>query len=516
MSKKPTVPPTIPSIKELLAPGSPIAIAAWARYKDLKKAEYEAKKAEYDAKHDETKPAPSIDDFGIEDARVRRLFDKHGLNKPITSFIDALPTHQEKQADDTMKDVLSEADEKRKEAIQRERIRIGNAVSPYLASFCEEIVNDLVHAAIQAALYHEDKNIVVAHLFSDSGAFIQDAPFKNLFMSLPSFIAAQRKCEKLQMMMRAAKCTNSHLKRLTRFVKPAGKTALDEMREKITEFTDEIEGKKDKPAPKKRTPRAPAAAAVATADSVAEVKKEEAEPADDDFGEVVVAKPVKKPKKVAVAAAGTSADAEKKDARFTFYIYKILRVIRGSDKKFEEVRFSKSFVPLIDDILFEFVQLVAMRSYIHILTTGAETISEHIIRAVILAMMATPAALCEHKLAEPEMRHVESVSMKKITKEGGIVEKVKQTEEKDILVSEVKLPAFIVAIDTLYPLDEARPKKETAATAASATATTAAAPAAAKVAEPKKVAEPATVPKPAGEIKKVVKSKKALPVAPKP
>jgi hypothetical protein len=128
------------------------------------------------------------------------------------------------------------------------------------------------------------------------------------------------------------------------------------------------------------------------------------------------------------AAAAPTGDAEpKKDARFSFYIKKMLKIIRDADKRYEGLRFSQELVPFIDTILNEFIQLVANRAIIHITTTSAQTVSTAVIRSIITGMMATPGALLER-----------AITLDKAA---------------DGYVARIDTPSFIKHIDSLYPLE---------------------------------------------------------------
>lgn len=383
----------IRDIAETLARPAPSEVAKWPTFKEIR---LTAKKTEKD------------DDCGIEDARVRRHLDKLGLNGAVAAYVSALKStaapdgaaKSEKDADIDADSAMSEEDCAKRAAVLDKRIRIGYSVPAYLRGYCEEIVNDLAHVGIAAALAANRKIVLDSHIFEENGFFLKNAQFAPLFRNLPSFIAASEKWCTYAKNMHAAETASTYLAEFSRYISDTGTDKFKAIRKNIDEFINESTCDEDEP-------------------------------------------------------------EEKEDARFEFYIKRMLRTIRLSDERFAALRFSKRINPLIDNILAEFIQLVAMRAIVHIQATGAETVSEAIIRAVILGMMATPSALDERVITHVAMEHIMAIP----SADGGI-----KRAERDEMVAQIAVPKFIRFIDELYPLGTH--KTEKAATKGAKPATT--------------------------------------------
>lgn len=394
---------------------TPAAVPAWKSFKEIKVAALTASIIAADAQAKEAKKellgkrnahdvavemveaensGKSLEQFedfplfgyGIEDARVRRNLDKFGLNSAITAYIKTI---RAKYPED-VKPTYTEEEKAQREAAMDNRARIGSLVSEYLRCFCEEIVNDVAHVAIEAALRAKRKIVLISHIFDANGFYLKSAPFKNLFVDLPAFVDAQMKFADKDNRALVAKTVLSYLGEFARNL--TSREKYDLVRENIEQYIksdkEEEAGVESAPVP------APAASSSAA-------------PAPAPAGEAAQTK-------------------KKKDARFSFYIKKMLSVIRDSDPRYENIRFNHDLTPFIDTILNEFIQIVAMRAIVHITTMEIQTVSTAIIRAIILGMMATPTSLFERKMA---------------------VEKVNGKWE-----SRIAVPNVILFIDTIYPL----------------------------------------------------------------
>jgi histone H3/H4 len=419
MSKK-QVQPTR-DIVATLAREIPAQLEPWKPFKELKAHAYAVAVAAWDAKKEGrtekeiAKDEPAETDFGIEDARVRRHLDKLGLNASITAYVRAIkdkykapesvtkaPESVAKAPEGTVKappekPKMSQDDIDRCSAVLNERIRIGNSVPAYLRGFCEEIVNDLAHIAIEAALRADRKIVLDSHIFANDGYYLAASQFKNLYQHLPSFMEAHTKYSMRAKQALAGEITDTYLAEFSRFISATGQSRYKAIRKNISDFVNKSHRDEDE------------------------------------------------------SATEPSAPEDKKDARFTFYIRKIVRIIRMSDPRFSDLRFSKHIIPFIDNILTEFIQLVAMRAIVHITTTGAETVSKSIINSIILGMFATPYSLMERDVAGLEKLHVTRNVTKKIT-EGDTTKHVKCSEECDQLTATLNRPAFMTFVDNLYPL----------------------------------------------------------------
>lgn len=448
MAKKPAA--EYREISATLARAEPSPVAAWKPYKVIKHdayinsdipAKYEAEKArmktEYEAKKQEAikagtklpeEPHDPIDQFesqfGIEKARVRRHLDKLGLNASITAYIKAIKD----KYGDVPNPTYTQDEKDQREAVLEERVRIGNLVANYLRGFCEEIVSDLTHIAIESALHADRKIVRDSHIFDANGFYIGPAQFKNLFMGLPSFVEARMKYMLRDSHLLASEAVRDYFSEISRNINATGREKYDAMHENVVQF-------------------------------IKTLKKPDEEEEDE-------------------AAASSSAAPEVhagEDARFTFYIKKMLKTIRNSDQRYSGLRFSRRLTPFIDSVLNEFIQLVAMRAFIHIETTEAQTVSTAVVRSVVLSMMASPASLLDRRVS------------------------VQGTGEA--METQMTDPAFIKMLDDLYPLGpkvaHARPRaqKKPVAAASSSAPVVAAPVVAAKPVAPV-VATPVAVPGP--------------------
>lgn len=430
MAKKPAT--EYREISATLARAEPSPVAAWKPYKVIKHdayinsdipAKYEAEKAQMKAKYEAKKqeaikdgtelpeePHDPIDQFesqfGIEKARVRRHLDKLGLNASITAYIKTIKD----KYGDIPNPVYTQDEKEQREAVLEERVRIGNLVANYLRGFCEEIVNDLTHIAIESALHADRKIVRDSHIFDANGFYIGHAQFKNLFMGLPSFVEARMKYMLRDSHLLASEAVRDYFGEISRNINVTGREKYDVMHDNVVQFIKTLKK------PDEEEEDEPEAAAAASSSAATD------------------------------ASATISAEMHTcEDARFTFYIKKMLKTIRNSDQRYSGLRFSRRLTPFIDSVLNEFIQLVAMRAFIHIETTEAQTVSTAVVRSVVLGMMASPASLLDRRVS------------------------VHGTG--DAMETQMTDPAFIKMLDELYPLGpkvaHARPraqKKPVAAT----------------------------------------------------
>lgn len=443
MSKKVAAAPAIHNIVALLARSEPEAIAPWKSFKELKAAAFKEAKAKWDAEvakaatPDDIPKEPVETDFGIEDARVRRHLDKLGLNAAITAYVNTIKDKYKKLG--IKKPEFTPDEIARRDAVLSERIRIGNPVPTFLRGFCEEIINDLTHIAIEAALRADRKIVLDSHIFENDCLFLAASQFKNLFMQLPTFMDAREKYTIRGRSALVAEITDKYLSEFSRYISENGKAKFAGTRENIRAFINKSHKEEDD---------APQSDAPSTSTAPAATGAEASTTAVAAPVPVVAAASAE-----AVAEEGPAAGAQnKKDARFIFYIRRMTRIIRLSDPRFQELRFSRNIIPFLDNILTEFVQLISMRAIIHIMETGAETVSKSIIHAIILGMMATPASLMERSIVKLAMDRVEKNVTEKVVGADGVAHNVKHTEESDELVATLAEPAFIKFVDDLYPL----------------------------------------------------------------
>jgi len=423
----PTPAVTARDIATLLSVPELEPIAPWDTFKSIKDAAYQAAlvapppppKAPKEPKEGEEAAAvaepkkPELSDFGIEDARVRRHLDKFGLNAAVTARVSAIKDKYKPVSPDVPAAEMSAEDADLKAAILGARVRIGNGVPAYVRGYCEEIINDLAHAAIWAAIAAKRKIVHDSHIFAHDGFYIRSSKFRALFECLPSFMEAREKYAHIARDATAAQIARSYVTDLSRYITENGQTRYNTARDRLAAFAADV------------------------------VKEDE-----DEIAE-------------ATAAQG-------KDARFVFYIRKMLKTIRDSDETFGNLRFSKHLIPLLDNIITDFIMLVAMRALISINVSGAETVSEPVVHSIILGMMATPAAM-EQRTILPEMKRETVTKMEsKEVGEGADKHTVKEEVTREVLVATVSRPEFMTFIDELYPLtprNKSKPAEESAAPA---------------------------------------------------
>jgi len=366
-------------------------IEQWKLYKDLKfEAFTKQKEAFANSPKKENTNEPKLSDFGIEDARVRRHLDKYGLNNAITKVVNELKEKYKPAEGSTSVVPRSQEDEDKRNAVLTARVRIGNMVPECIRMFSEEIANDIIHIAIESALCSERKIVHESYIFDSNCNYIQLSRFRNLYENLPAFTEMRTKYTIANHKHQIAVAAKTYLSEFSRYITTNGQQKFQANRDYLSDIIDE--------------------------------KIDDDERADDAVIE--------------------------KDTRFTFYVKKMLKVIRESDSRCGKLRFSKHLIPFINDIIIEFISLVAVRALVQINIAQAETVSESVVRTVIVGMLATPAALSERVITSIAMQSVEDKVTEKTGVDGATVTVIKQVEK---LVASIATPSFITYIDTVIP-----------------------------------------------------------------
>lgn len=382
-----------------------------------------------------SKNPPTESIFGIEDARVRRHIDKLGLNASITTFVREMEQKSvardvstprasgesaSRASEDTAPEIIMSPEDRDKcDAALAVRVRVGKSAAVYLRWFCEEIANDVIHIAIESALQSGRKVVFDDHIFEGmSGAGAVNARFRGLFEHLPVFIAARDAYMRRARDIDTASAVSAYLSHFRRAIGDNWQQQFADARDDISTFATICAA---------GAPVAPGAPSTASRDAAA-----------DDSGDA------------------TAADS----AHFTFYITRMTRTIRFSDARYINLKFNNRFIPFIDALIKEFIHLVTMRAIVHTMVTGVETISEYIVQAVILGMMATPSALFERALGPFTTAHFTKrvnadapAGAESLDGKRGAHLRPRVPVEGDWAKTEITQPAFIRVVDEIYHLE---------------------------------------------------------------
>jgi hypothetical protein len=210
-------------------------------------------------------------------------------------------------------------------------------------------VNDIAHIAIAGTLSYDRCIISPADVFVANGHLIERARFRNLFVHLPTFEAMQSACQVMATKRYAADVAESCLGRFSRNLNEKARGDYKIIRNRLKILRDRRD-----------------------------------------------------------TEAHTEQSATHEDARFTFYARNMMRtIVKSNPEAFKSVRVGSNFLPFIDSIIVEFVQMVAAHVLIHTQILGVQTVSRKLVSQVVRTMMITPANLME--------RRISSVSPKPLT-----------------------------------------------------------------------------------------------------
>jgi len=333
-------------------------VDAWKPYKSIKSEAFEnAMKLHRagcasDPDYESTYRAPTADLFGIEDARVRRHFNWLGLNLKTSEYASTIAAkYNELNAD------MSGDDKEKYHAVIRARVRIGSTVAEYTRYFCEEIVNDLAHIAIESTLRNGQKMVHADRAYGCDIGYLNLAKFRRLFDNTPAFCEARAEAEFTRIRVEGARCASSYLARFSHYLSAKGSERYKSTRKYLDEYASSSR-----------------------------------------------------------SATEDSAEGSRVGTNFMFYIRRMLSVIRDSDPRYAGIRFGHDFIPFIDKVLVDFVYTVAMRALIIITDTNTETISSKTIHSVVIGMLTPPQAIYERDITSFEMVNVKRAT---VAKDGG-------------------------------------------------------------------------------------------------
>lgn len=402
-----------------------------------------------------TTPAPAqastgevtLDDYRIDAARVRRYFDKRGINGAVNEYVvkmlqehgeevevESKPVGKHKSDPSTppkmvKKRVLRGDYEVRQRACANARVRVSPYATNYLRTFCEEIACDLAHLAIHGMTAKHDSIMKAEHIFHNDCEFLGNAYFRELFVGLPSFANARKKWLKYD----TACYVQSIIEPLLAdFAKIRDKDVMDRVKRNRTELEKFIaseratvfgsgehdDGAKTSTETDAASSRAEQQVAPQTAMSKAKQEQED------------------------------SAKKDKDELRFIPYVKRVIHTIISIKPEFarNKPRVSAGLVQLINDILFDFVNCVSARAIVYIESVDCHTVTDGVVQEIILGMVSNPEALKERAVGsfDTETRMVRT----KETEKGKAPEKVEQKRD----IARVKRSTIVQFIRENYPV----------------------------------------------------------------
>jgi len=269
----------------------------------------------------------------VEAARVRRHFDKLGINYALTMKVREIKARYKDPSGAKNLLPMTEADATMIGAISGVRYRVGSQAAVYLSFIIEMMLNDISRAAIESAIADKKKILHVRQLFARGGMFLNMCRFAPLFKSLPAFAEAESEYRSTARIEDASTFAHKCLTFIKRSAKEAAKsriTALEESLEKES-----------------------------VAALVGELAEDAAQAADD--------------------------------SSFKFYVSTFLRTLIRNEPRYATIRTSGAFRNFLNALTLQLVQKFAMYSKELVDLLHARTVSNNVVLTVLKLMLAAPS-----------------------------------------------------------------------------------------------------------------------------